>query len=157
MFILTCVENKFASLGDIAQIGIAVLTFFVIIIMIWQVRILKRQLKLNFFSEYTKRYQEIILHFPENINSTDFSFEKLDSKVKDGTMRYMRVYFDLCGEEYNLNQEEYIEKAIWNYWEDGMKSAFSKKAFKEAWIIIKKDTQYKDEFVKWVDGIMQKK
>ncbi|MER3447799.1 MAG: hypothetical protein C4291_13640 [Candidatus Dadabacteria bacterium] len=33
-----------------------------------QLKIQNEQIKLNFFSEYTKRYREIILHFPENIN-----------------------------------------------------------------------------------------
>ena len=39
-----------------------------------QLKILNKQLKLNFFSDYTKRYQEIILNLPENINEDNFDY-----------------------------------------------------------------------------------
>ncbi|WP_296620956.1 hypothetical protein [Marivirga sp.] len=61
-----------------------------------QVKAFKEQLKLNFFTEYTRRYQEIILNFPENINDEDFDFDILKGDVKSKTLRYMRAYFDLC-------------------------------------------------------------
>ena len=58
--------------------------------------------RLAFFSEYTKRYQDIILNFPENIIDDNFKFDSLSKVERDKTMRYMRVYFDLCSEEYFL-------------------------------------------------------
>lgn len=73
-----------------------------------QLSTFNEQLKLNFFSDYTKRYQEIILHFPEDINEKDFDY-KLSLKEKDKTMRYMRAYFDLCSEEFYLNKKFKIE------------------------------------------------
>ena len=32
------------------------------------------QIKHNFFAEYTRRYQDIILHFPEDINENTFDY-----------------------------------------------------------------------------------
>src|ERR1035437_5873220 len=93
-----CCHHKISSIswGDGAQIVIALLTIVIIFIAYKQLKSLNSQLKLNFFTDYTKRYQEIILHFPENINRADFSFALLEKKEQDSTMRYMRVYFDLC-------------------------------------------------------------
>lgn len=109
-----------------------------------------RQLKLNFFSDYTKRYQEIILNFPENINAKDFSLEKLKRKERNKTLRYMRAYFDLCSEEFYLNEEKYIDEKVWGVWEGGIKFALSKAAFQQSWKLINMDTSYDDDFKKWV-------
>ena len=36
---------------------------------------LKKQMKLQNFMEYTKRYQEVILNFPESVNDDTFKLE----------------------------------------------------------------------------------
>ena len=112
----------------------------------------KKQLQLNFFADYTKRYQEIILNFPEHINTKDFDLEKLDSDDKDKTLRYMRAYFDLCSEEYYLWKGDYIDNKTWGEWESGIKFAFSKPAFVQAWRYIQIDSRYYPEFTKFVGG-----
>ena len=67
------------------------------------------QLQLNFFAEYTKRYQEITLQFPENINAPDFARSNLSTDKYDHTMRHMRAFFDLCSEEAFLNNAGYLQ------------------------------------------------
>jgi hypothetical protein len=67
----------------------------------WQLAKLNQQLTLQHFADYTKRYQEIILRFPEDINETAF---KLEGREDYSTiMRAMRTYFDLSFEEWYLN------------------------------------------------------
>jgi len=67
---------------------------------LWQSRQVRRQLILQNYSEYTRRYQQIILAFPEDINQKDFILQ--DRQGRDSVMRQMRTYFDLCYEEYFL-------------------------------------------------------
>ena len=122
-----------------------------------QLQIFNEQLKLNFFADYTKRYQEIILNFPENINKEDFDYNDLPKEIKNKTLRYMRTYFDLCSEEFDLWREGYIEDRIWKNWKGGIEFAFSKKAFRDAWKIISLDTIYYPEFSKWVDSVVSEK
>jgi len=110
------------------------------------------QLKLNFFSEYTKRYQEIILNFPEEINNPDFDLTSLDKETKNRILKYMRAYFDLCSEEYNLHKRKIIDDDIWKNWEEGIKYTFSKKPFKQGWKIIKLDTLYYKDFTDWIEN-----
>lgn len=120
-----------------------------------QLRIQTEQIKHNFFSEYTKRYQEIIWHLPENIYDDSFSYEDLDEEKRDTIMRCMRVYFDLCSEELFLHQNKYIDEKVWKEWEDGMDSIFKRPAFRGAWNKISKDpTLYKD-FKKFADSKMR--
>lgn len=110
----------------------------------------RKQLQLNFFADYTKRYQEIILNFPESINESEFDIDSLQPEIRDNTLRYMRAYFDLCSEEYYLWKNGNIEDKTWKEWESGIKFAFSKPAFKQAWKVLNLDTIYYGEFTKFV-------
>jgi len=112
----------------------------------WSIKSFKKQLRLNFFAEYTKRYQKIILNFPESVNKKDFNINKLSKVSRDKTLRYMRAYFDLCSEEYFLWMHDDLDAETWKEWESGIKYAFTKPAFIQAWNIIKLDTKYYPAF-----------
>lgn len=114
----------------------------------------KKQLQLNFFADYTKRYQEIILSFPESINSKHFDLDKLKTDERDKTLRYMRAYFDLCSEEYFLWKQGNIDDNTWQEWETGIKFAFSKPAFQQAWRVLGLDTIYYGNFSEFVSESM---
>lgn len=121
---------------------------------IWQTVLTRQQIKLSFFADYTRRYQEIILHFPENINCKDFSFDKLkveDIETYNTTLRYMRAYFDLSSEEHYLASIGKIDSKIWNEWSDGIKFTFSKTAFRQAWKIVNLDSKFYHNFIKYVE------
>jgi len=140
--------------ADIIQLGLLMVTAFGVIISIffnsYQNKSLNKQLKLIFFADYTKRYQEIIVNLPEDINSEEFSFTKLSDKKKDKTLRLLRVYFDLCSEEYYLNKNSHIESYVWEEWCNGIQNTMKKAAFCKAWKLILKDTYYSDEFKKFM-------
>ena len=148
------------STSDWIQTILLIVTIIGLIITIHnnkrQVKSLNEQLRLNFFADYTKRYQEIILNFPENINQDNFDYDDLPEEIRSKTLRYMRAYFDLCSEEYYLHKSGNLENGIWNNWKEGIEYAFSKKAFQDAWEIICLDTSYYSEFSKWVNIILLK-
>jgi hypothetical protein len=103
------------------------------------------QTRLSFYAEYTKRFQEIFLQFPVNIGEESFSYEDLEPETRDRTLRYMKVYFDLCSEEFYLYKKGHLDKDAWEEWEDGMDSLFKKPAFKTAWKKMSEaPTLYKD-------------
>ena len=138
---------------DSGGIGNLISTFAALVAivgLIYQSRSTRKQVKLQNFIEYTKRYQEIILNFPENINDEDFVFEGMKKEIKDKTMRYMRAYFDLCFEEYTLHEKKFIDDDLWSIWEGGMEMAFSKAAFQQAWKIIQEDTKFGENFEAFV-------
>jgi hypothetical protein len=112
------------------------------------------QTRLSFYSEYTKRFQEIILQFPENVSDESFSYEELDAETRGRTLRYMKVYFDLCSEEFYLYRKGHLDKDAWEEWEEGMDSLFKRPAFRTAWKKISEGpTLYKD-FKKFADAKM---
>jgi len=121
--------------------------------LILQSRSTRKQVKLQNFIEYTKRYQKIILNFPENINDSAFSIADITPvEERNTTMRYMRAYFDLCFEEYTLHKKKFIDNDLWSIWNDGMRAAFSKPAFQQAWAKIRKDTKFGREFERFIEN-----
>jgi hypothetical protein len=135
--LLTLIVSAIATLITAAALYVTVNSF-------------KKQLQLQFFSDYTKRYQEIILNLPESINEKSFDINKLDKEIKDKTLRYMRAYFDLCSEEYFLWKNGHIDDSAWQEWKSGIRFAFTKPAFKQAWEILRKDTIYYGDFTRLV-------
>ncbi|MCJ7450074.1 MAG: hypothetical protein MUO72_20565 [Bacteroidales bacterium] len=145
---------------DWIQFGLLLLTIIGLLISInfnrKQLKLFNEQLRLNFFAEYTKRYQEIILNLPEEISKSDFSYTKLSDEVRSKTLRYIRAYFDLCSEEYDLWNAGYLDKRIWNYWREGIEYTFSKTAFKDAWGMISLDTKYYPQFTILITDLLNK-
>jgi len=140
---------------DSGEIGNLISTFAALVAiggLIYQSRSTRKQVKLQNFIEYTKRYQEIILNFPENINEADFTFDDMDTETRNKTMRYMRAYFDLCFEEYTLYKKKFIDDDLWSIWKGGMEVAFSKPAFQQAWEAIQKDTKFGEGFEAFVQN-----
>lgn len=97
-----------------------------------------------------------MLNLPLNLHSADFDFDKLPEDVKDKTLRYMRSYFDLCSEEYDLWQAGYIEERIWNNWKEGIEYAFSQKAYRIAWTLIRPDKFYFPDFSVWINSVIER-
>ena len=86
----------------------------------------RQQNKMKMFSEYTKRYQEILMNMPESLfRGTNI----LDDRGK----MYMRLYFDLCSEEYHLWRKGLIPNQIWNMWVEGMQITTNRPIYKTAW------------------------
>lgn len=146
--------------SDLIQLGLLLLTIVGLLITIIsnrkQLKLFNDQLRLNFFAEYTKRYQEIVLNLPEEINKSDFDFGKLPNEIRSKTFRYMRVYFDLCSEEYDLWNSGHLDERIWNNWREGIEFSCTKTAFKEAWKTISLDTKYYPQFTSWIENIIEK-
>jgi hypothetical protein len=130
----------------------AAITFGGLVVVVCQLRSLNRQTRLQNFAEYTMRYQQIVLNFPEDINSKDFLLKGREDY--DKVMRYMRAYFDLCFEEWYLHQRQLIEGDFWTIWFEGMRTALAKPAFQQAWQVMKADTNFGPEFSKFAEDRM---
>lgn len=144
--------------SDWISLGSTVATLLGVVVAAVAIRaqILKvnEQLMLQHFADYTKRYQEIILHFPEDINEESFVLSSRADYAP--TMRRMRAYFDLCFEEWYLNQRNFVDKDIWNVWKEGMRAAMSKPAFRQAWALIKKDSSFGVPFQNYIESFAGK-
>lgn len=80
----------------------------------------KRQYEFQFFAEYTRRYQDIILHMPDNDKDPRW-------------LKYVQLYFDLCSEEFYLHEEGLISNRVWQLWVEGMQDILKRESFRNAW------------------------
>lgn len=95
------------------------------------------------FAEYTKRYQQIIIAMPGVVM-------KGDAKLDDmNVMKFMRLYFDLCSEEFHLAQKGFIPDEIWTNWKEGMALTMKNESYRLFWKRLAQD--YNDEFNRFFD------
>ena len=108
----------------------------------------EQQYRFQFFAEYTKRYQDLILQMPDNLDTTSIHSKDVD--------KFMRLYFDLCSEEYYLRSKGVVDDKVWGLWEDGIRTAMSKQKYKTAWKLL--GTYYDDEnFVHFMNNLTRDK
>lgn len=141
------------NVADLANIITAISLIVGLIALFHQVRSTRRQVELQNFTEYTRRYQEIVLNLPQTINSPDFDFLDLSDELRDKSLRFMRAYYDLCSEEHYLNKNGLVDQNVWELWSDGMCAAFKKRAFRDAWDLIQKDSYFSNDFSQYVEVI----
>ena len=69
-------------------------------------------------------------------------------------MKLMRQYFDLCSEEFYLKEKKrWIEKELWQEWEQGIRYYMGKPAFREVWREVRNEEDYYTGFVLFMDGL----
>ena len=84
--------------------------------------LVEKNTQFHFFTEYTRRYQDLIVRWPQS---------KSDSITESGT--FYELYFDLCSEEYYLHEKGAISDEVWALWEQGMQDAMRNRQFQTAW------------------------
>ena len=86
-----------------------------------------------------KRYQEIIVDFPENINEQDFDLLNLKKKIMISWCKKC-VSILICALRNGTYCDGLLDSNFWNLWSAGMTIAQSKPAFVNAWKIVKIQT-----------------
>lgn len=103
------------------------------------------QLQLSLFEKYTARYQHIMEIMPEYI----LNGSPLPEENDENAIRAIRLYIDLCSEEFYLHQNKYLDETVWKEWKGGMKHMFSYPSVQSVFVD-KYQKTYK-EFAAFVD------
>lgn len=111
------------NIGDLIQAGM-LLVAIIGLFYSWYAD--HRQRRYMLYSEYTKRYQDFFMKIPDDV------YEGVAS-LDVNTIRYMRIYFDLCSEEYHLMKAKEITEDVWALWVEGMQTALANDFYVEAW------------------------
>ncbi len=144
---LTLTFNEILTLVTLIVAGLGIM---------WQMHQLSKESKLIIFMGYTQRYQEILIHFPIDIAKDDFNLEVFLEKEenKDELLLWMRAYFNICSEEYQLGKDKLIDKHIWKLWDAGIVSSMSKPSFQNAWKRIEVCNYYNEDFHNYITRII---
>jgi hypothetical protein len=116
-----------ASAGSLVATGAVVYSLIV----------LRNQLRLQVFLEYTRRFDEI--EFPEGAFVEPWP--RLTKKRARKAERAFRKYFDLCSQEWWLHQSGKIESRVWGVWARGMADIVATAGGRHAWQTIRPEYQ----------------
>lgn len=101
-------------------------------------KMVKEQNYIQMFAEYTKRYEEIIMTMPNLKDCSDYL-------NNHDIQKCMRLYFNLCSEEYDLRCKDAISSDIWQKWLTGMQATMKQDEFLQSWEI--QSANYASDFV----------
>lgn len=116
---------------------------------------IRAQLWLMTFSEYTRRYSDIVKSLPPDARRPGPAVElgKLPVELRDGLLTAMRSYFNLCSEELFLHIQRRIDETTWKIWETGMRDTSTLPYFRAAWAELRGEYQFYPEFQRFVDQL----
>lgn len=113
-----------------------------------QLAILRRQMAIQHFADYARRYADLLERLPERIH--DPACRLADFGPADGVMPALRGYFAACFEEWYLHERGYFDQGMWDMWRAGMHNLLAKPPVREAWEKIARDTAYGPGFIAFV-------
>jgi hypothetical protein len=111
----------------------------------------RRQLFIQNFGEYGRRYSEILTRLPRDFVDPSFNLAGMDEPSQEIFLRGAWAYFDLCFEQWYLGRNRFIGRKLWGMWEAGMVAAMQRPSFSQSWTTIKSLTSYPSEFVAFID------
>ncbi len=111
----------------------------------------RRNHRLTFFAEYTRRYQEIMIALPFEAFKKDFDVAKMKEGERKLTLTQMLAYFSLCSEEFDLNNEGFVRNRIWGIWAEGITENLKKPAFRWGWEQVKEEFVFFHDFSEWME------
>jgi hypothetical protein len=142
--------NYSIDLGSIANL-VAVL---VAAASIWAgFNAVKKQISLSVFSEYSKRYHEIMRRFPlkmwtiQNLKIDAFSAEERERLTES-----FADFFRLLAGERHLRLLKFVDDRTWRLWLNSTAQLMAQPASKEVWNDLRAGFSYDPGFQKFVDG-----
>ena len=118
---------------------------------IYSLVVLRNQLRLQVFLEYTRRFDEI--RFPDGSFVTKWI--DLAPKQARRSERAFRKYFDLCSQEWWLHHTGKIENRVWEVWARGMADIVGTSGGQYAWKVIRPEYQNVfPGFAQFIDGLL---
>ena len=100
-----------------------------VIVAAWALWREHRQTVTSFEDTFAREYRELAATLPTKA----LLGEELSEDEHKQHFDEFYHYFDLCNEQVFLNKKKRVRHSTWQFWLDGMKSNFSRPAFKRSW------------------------
>ena len=101
--------------------------------------------RVQFFSECTRRYHEIISMMPKDV-------ENPKAELTPEMYRCISLYFNLISEELYIKKRGYVSKFVWDCWVDGLKANLKKSKYRNVWN--QSHNMYYDDFKEFMFRII---
>lgn len=116
------------------------------------------QLWLQTFSEYTRRYAEIVKVLPSESRDPNgnFDVESLRAAERGVVENAARAYINLCSEEFYLHGRGRIDKETWNIWRLSMEDVFRLPWLRQTWLSVQQEYRYYPEFCAFLSQCIER-
>jgi hypothetical protein len=124
---------------------------------VWvQLRGIQNQLWLQMFTEYTRRYSEVMAGIPFEASGIGAPAElsTLEEDQRKAVIGGMRRYFNLCSEEFYLHQKERVDGETWGIWQSGIQASTRGPFFASSWRYLRAEYRFYPAFSKLIDGVI---
>ena len=144
------------------DVMVALATFALVLITgiagLLSLRGLREQLWLVTFTEYTRRYSEIMdaLPFEARRPGGQFDLEALPADERDRALGAMRKYLNLSSEELYLHNRAKIDGETWGIWRTGIRDTLRLPCFRGAWRHLRDEYDFFPEFREFIDSLSAK-
>jgi hypothetical protein len=127
-------------IADIIQFG----GFLFVFLGLWlNWRSQRAQTAIAFFS----RFDQIVTTDKSNL----FRIDDRPRRLTGDALKTARRYFNLCSEEFNLNQRRYIPNDIWKIWRCGIEGILQDRLWRASWKKVRKEYDSYPAFVEFID------
>jgi hypothetical protein len=109
---------------------------------------MRNQLWLHTFSEYTRRYAEVVRDLPSDSRrpGSSFDLQALPADERDRVLNAARAYLNLTSEEFFLHSRGRIDDETWSIWRTGIEQTVRLPWLREAWVDLEPEYEYVPEF-----------
>jgi len=104
-----------------------------VVVVIWQLRLTRQQLRAGFERTFVDKYERIIGHVPLGM----ILGEDIDVEQDAEALRAFFDYFELCEEELYYRAVGKVSTRTWREWWEGIALHFRRPAFRQAWEALK--------------------
>ena len=117
---------------------------------------MRSQLWLHTFSEYTRRYAEVVRDLPSESRRPGSSFDlhALPDDERDRVLNAARAYLNLTSEEFFLHSRGRIDDETWSIWRTGIEQTVRLPWLREAWVDLEPEYAYVPEFSRFLKNCL---
>ena len=144
---------SFDTILAVTQILAVVLAALAIVM---SLRGIREQLWLTTFNEYTRRYADIMEDLPFDARNPQalFDLDSLPAREREGVLKVVRKYANLCSEEMYLHQIGRIDKKTWSIWATGIRDTMRTPCFRRGWKLMRHEYEFYPGFREMMDGYL---
>jgi hypothetical protein len=145
------------------ELMIAIGTFLLVAVtavgVLVAVRGVRDQMWILTFSEYTKRYAEIMdgLPFEARRPGGTYDLDTRSTGEREQVLSAMRRYLNLCSEELHLRSRGVLDNGTWRIWRTGIEDVARMPFFVDAWRDLRSEYKYYGDFCQFVDELLEQR
>ncbi|MBI5648227.1 MAG: hypothetical protein HY962_14950 [Ignavibacteriae bacterium] len=124
-----------------------------LLIGVWTYR---RQINVQAFFEYTRRFEDIINQLSVEERSTLFDANPPPETISPEANRFILRYLNLCSEEYYLVKKGWLSKDVWNIWKQELERTIKSPVVDREWKTYRDEFSAYTEFRSYVDQLLRK-